>query len=307
MDLFFTQLPQQIANGLSLGAVYALVALGYSLVYGVLRLLNFAHGDVFMVGAFVGYALHLPLARDAGLPGWLALLLMLPATMLTCGLLGVLIERLAYRPLSKAHKLAPLLSALGVSFVLQNAMLLLAGARHRALQPELLLAPELGLELFGARISASRLLLLLTAIVLLIGLYLVVHRSSLGRSMRAIAADREAAAMLGINVNRVVSWTFFLSSALAGAAGLLVALVFTRVWHLMGLEAGLKGFTAAVLGGIGSLPGSLAGGLLLGLAESLGAGLISATYSDIIVFAVLILTLLLRPAGLFGRRSTPKV
>lgn len=309
MDSLLTQLPQQVANGLTLGAVYALIALGYSLVYGVLRLLNFAHGDVFMVGAFVGFGmlqLFTP-ALGAGLPGWLVLLAMLLAAMLGCGLLGVAIEAVAYRPLRRAHPLAPLISALGVSFLLQSMLQLIATARHRTIQAELLIPAAAGLDLGPARLSAPRLLAIGAAGLLMVGLVLLVRRSRLGRALRAVAADKDAAAMMGINVDRTVSLAFFIGSALAGAAGVLVGLVFTRVWHLMGISAGLKGFTAAVLGGIGSMPGAMFGGLLLGMAESLAAGLVSPTYSDLVAFVVLFLTLLLRPAGLLGRRPNEKV
>lgn len=309
MDSLIAQLPQQLVNGLTLGAVYALVALGYSLVYGVLRMLNFAHGDVFMVGAFLGWGVLqlLTPALDGGLPGWLALGAMLIAAMLGCGLLGVAIEAVAYRPLRRAHPLAPLLSAIGVSFCIQNAVLLTASASHRAIHAELLIPAQAGLSLGDARISAARLLALGVTIGLMAGLHLLVRRSELGRTLRAVAADRDAALMMGVDIDRVIGTAFFLSSALAGAAGVLVGLIFTRVYHLMGLTMGLKGFTAAVIGGIGSMPGAMLGGLLLGAAESLSAGFISPTFADLIAFAVLLLVLLLRPAGLLGRRAPEKV
>lgn len=308
-SLALNHLPQQLANGLTLGAVYALIALGYSLVYGVLRLLNFAHGELYMVGAFLGYGVLrlLEPALAAGLPGWLALTAMLLAAMVGCGLLGALIERLVYRPLRHTHRLAPLLGALGIAFVLQHGVLLLASARHRAIHAELILPASLGLELGSVRISAARLLVIGITLLLLAALALLVYRTRMGRALRAIGADPEAAAMLGVPVERVVGQTFVLGSALAGAAGVLVGLVFTKVWHLMGVAAGLKGFTAAVLGGIGSLPGALLGGLLLGIAESVATGVISPTYSDLIVFGVLIVALLVRPAGLLGVRAQPKV
>jgi branched-chain amino acid transport system permease protein len=267
MDTLTAQIPQQVVNGLSLGAVYALIALGYSMVYGVLRLLNLAHGDVYMVGAFVGYGVLSLLAPGATplVPAWAILPAMLLAAMLVCGLLGVAIERLAYRPLRRAPRLAALLSALGVSFFLQNAMLLVASGRVRTLASELLIPTSLAVELGDLRVSVVRLLVLLTAIILMVGLHLLVRRTRLGRSMRAVAVDREAAAMTGVDVDRVVVSTFFLGSALAGVAGVLVALLFTQVSHVMGFAAGFKGLTAAVLGGVGSMPGAMLGGLLLGL------------------------------------------
>ncbi|MFL5803431.1 MAG: branched-chain amino acid ABC transporter permease [Roseiflexaceae bacterium] len=309
MEAFFNQLPQQLVNGLTLGAVYALIALGYSMVYGILQLLNFAHGDVYMIGAFVGYGVLTVLAPRSGLllPAWAIIPAMLLAAMLLSGLLGVLIEWFAYRPLRNAPRIAPLISALGMSFFLQNAVLLTLSASFRTVRTEVLLPPRLGIDLGQARISAVRILVIATAIVLMVALDYLVRRTRLGRAMRAVAIDREAAAMMGVDVDRVIVMTFFIGSALAGAAGVLVGLAFTQVWHLMGFTAGLKGFTAAVVGGIGNIPGAMLGGLLLGLAESLAVGFISPTYKDLITFAVLILVLLVRPTGLLGARIQQKV
>jgi len=309
MQVFLNQLPQQLVNGLTLGAVYALIALGYSMVYGILQLLNFAHGDVYMIGAFVGYGVLAVLAPKAGLlaPAWLIILAMLLAAMLICGLLGVVIEWFAYRPLRNAPRIAPLISALGVSFFIQNAVLLTLSANYRTMRTEVLLPPRLGVDLGSARLSAVRLLVIAGAIVLMAALNLLVRRSRLGRAMRAVAIDRDAAAMMGVDVDRVIVATFFIGSALAGAAGVLVGLAFTQVWHFMGFTAGLKGFTAAVLGGIGNIPGAMLGGVLLGLTESLAVGFVSPTYKDLIAFVVLILVLLIRPTGLLGARIQQKV
>jgi branched-chain amino acid transport system permease protein len=309
MEAFFNQLPQQLVNGLTLGAVYALIALGYSMVYGILQLLNFAHGDVYMIGAFVGYGVMTALTPKSGLllPAWAIILAMVLAAMLISGLLGVVIEWFAYRPLRNAPRIAPLISALGVSFFLQSAAQLTLSANYRTVKTELLLPPRLGLDLGPARLSAVRLLVILTAILLMVALNLLVRRTRLGRAMRAVAIDREAAAMMGVDVDRVIVMTFLIGSALAGAAGVLVGLAFTQVWHLMGFTAGLKGFTAAVLGGIGNIPGAMLGGLLLGLAESLAGGFISTTYKDLIAFVVLVLVLLVRPTGLLGARILQKV
>lgn len=309
------QLPQQLVNGLTLGGLYALLALGYSMVYGVLRLLNFAHGDVFMVGAFVGHGvLALFLAENGGsaeaapmLPPWAIIAAMLLAAMLVSGLLGVVIELVAYRPLRAAPRLSPLLGSLGVSFFLQNVVLLIASARPRAIATEQVLSPSTGLNFGGAQLAPVRLLVILAALALMLALHALVQRTRFGRVMRAVAVDRDAAAMVGVDVDRVIVGTFFLGSALAGAAGVLMGLAFNRVWHLMGFTAGLKGFTAAVLGGIGSMPGAMVGGLVLGLAESFATGFISPTYKDLVAFALLILVLLLRPAGLLGRTTRPKV
>jgi branched-chain amino acid transport system permease protein len=308
MEAFFTQLPQQVVNGLTLGALYALIALGYSMVYGILQLLNFAHGDVYMVGAFVGFGVLTALAPDNKplLPSWAVILVMLLVAMLVCGTLGVVIEWFAYRPLRNAPRIAPLISALGVSFFIQNAMLLTLSASDRVVKTELLLSPRLGIDLGPARLSAVRALIILTAILLMVVLNYLVRRTRLGRAMRAVAIDREAAAMMGVDVDRVIVMTFFLGSALAGAAGVLFGLTFTRITYLMGFTAGLKGFTAAVLGGIGNIPGAMLGGLLLGLAENLAIG-VSSTYKDLIAFVVLVLVLLVRPTGLLGARVQQKV
>src|SRR5687767_9609666 len=267
MDLFFAQLPQQLINGLTLGAVYALIALGYSMVYGVLRLLNFAHGDVYMVGAFIGYFVMVALIPESGpiiLPA-LIIVLMLVAAMGGCGLLGVVIEQFAYRPLRNSPRIAPLISALGVSFFIQNAVQLTLTAQFRNYETEKLISPALGLELGSARLSATRALVIVSAIVLMIVLQYLVRNTRLGKAMRAVSIDREAAAMMGVNVDQVIVFTFFVGSALAGAAGVLTGIVFTRVWHFMGFTAGLKGFTAAVLGGIGNIPGAMLGGFILGM------------------------------------------
>lgn len=309
MQAILNQLPQQLVNGLTLGAVYALIALGYSMVYGILQLLNFAHGDVYMIGAFVGYGVLQLLAPKTGLllPAWAIILVMLLAAMLVSGVLGVVIEWFAYRPLRNAPRLAPLISALGVSFFLQNAVLLTLSANFRTMRTEVLIPPRLGLTLGSARLSAVRLMVIVTAVLLMLALTMLVRRTRLGRAIRAVAIDREAAAMMGVDVDRVIVATFFIGSALAGAAGVLVGLVFTQVWHFMGFTAGLKGFTAAVVGGIGNIPGTMLGGFLLGLAESLAVGFISPTYRDLIAFVVLILVLLVRPTGLLGARLPQKV
>jgi branched-chain amino acid transport system permease protein len=309
MEAFFNQLPQQLVNGLTLGAVYALIALGYSMVYGILQLLNFAHGDVFMVGAFIGYFVMVAFLPETGpiiATGFIIVLMVLVA-MLGCGLLGVVIEQFAYRPLRNAPRIAPLISALGVSFFIQNAVQLTLTAQFRTYTTEQLIDPNLVLDLGNARLSATRALVIIVAVLLMIALQYLVRRTSLGRAMRAVAIDREAAAMMGVNVDRVIVATFFIGSALAGAAGVLNGVVFFRIWHFMGFTAGLKGFTAAVLGGIGNIPGAMLGGFLLGLVESFAVGFISPTYKDVIAFVVLIIVLLVRPKGLLGVRIAQKV
>ncbi len=297
-------------SGLTLGSLYALIALGYSMVYGILKLLNFAHGDVYMVGAFLGwYALHaLGGPLNPTFTGAAVLLLMFIVAMLGCGVLGVAIERFAYRPLRNAPRIAPLISALGVSIFLQNSALLVFGAAFRDYDTFNLIGVKtysIGQLFF----SVPQLLTVVAAIGLMIALTLFVARSRLGKAMRSTSFDREAASMMGIDVDRVISVTFFIGSALAGAAGVMFALVFGQIYHFMGFIAGLKGFTAAVIGGIGSIPGAMAGGLIVGLAESYATGYLpqGSTFQNLYVFALLILVILIRPSGLFGRAAISKV
>jgi branched-chain amino acid transport system permease protein len=309
METFFATLPQQLINGLTLGAVYALIALGYSMVYGVLRLLNFAHGDVYMVGAFIGYGVMFAFMPEDGAVAApvLVIFLMLAAAMVGCGILGVVIEQFAYRPLRNSPRIAPLISALGVSFFIQSAIQLTLTAQFRNYETAKLIPPSLGFDFGVARLSATRALVIVAAIILMIVLYYLVQRTRLGKAMRAVSIDREAAAMMGVNVDQVIVFTFFVGSALAGAAGVLTGLVFTRVWHFMGFTAGLKGFTAAVLGGIGNIPGAMLGGFILGLAETFAVAFVSSTYKDVVAFVVLVIVLLIRPRGLLGARIPQKV
>jgi branched-chain amino acid transport system permease protein len=303
------QFVQQLVNGLTLGSVYALIALGYSMVYGVLKLLNFAHGDVYMVGAFIGYFVLLGLGGpdNPSVPIAVMVLAMFVAAALGAGLLGVAIERFAYRPLRDAPRIAPLITALGVSFFLQSTVLLLFGARIRSYQTPDFLPASTGVSVGPLDISLVRILVIVLTGVCMLALIWLVSKSKLGKAMRAVSYDREAAEMMGVDVDRAVAFTFLLGSVLAGIAGVMVGLVFTRVWHLMGFLAGLKGFTAAVVGGIGSIPGAMLGGLFIGLAESFVAGYISSTFQNIIVFGLLIVFMLVRPTGLLGKVDIRKV
>jgi branched-chain amino acid transport system permease protein len=277
------------------------------MVYGVLKLLNFAHGDVYMVGAYIGLfvltALGSPLKPI--MPIVPMILLAFAASMAGCSILGVVIERFAYRPLRDAPRLAPLISALGVSFFLQNSALLLLGAQFRSYPFGLI--GQGGVTIRTVFISATRIFVIAGAIVLMILLTLFVSRSRLGKAMRATSYDREAAMMMGIDADRVIASTFFIGSALAGAAGVMFGLVFTEIFHFMGFTAGLKGFTAAVVGGIGSIPGAMLGGLLIGLGEAFATGYVSSTYQDLIVFGILIFVILVRPSGLLGTPAVQKV
>jgi len=280
------------------------------MVYGILKLLNFAHGEVYMMGAFIGYFVLTGLGGSASpnLPVALVLTLMFLAGMLGAGLLGVVIERFAYRPLRNAPRIAPLISAIGVSFFLQASALLLFTAQFRTYDtPQLISPTTYRLEVGPLSISLLRMLVIGSAVLLMIALTLLVNRTRLGKAMRAVSYDREAAAMMGIDVDRVIVATFFIGSVLAGAAGVMVGLVFERVFHFMGFIAGLKGFTAAVIGGIGNIPGAMLGGLLIGLAEAFSASYISSTFQNLIVFGVLITIMLVRPTGLLGSPVLKKV
>ncbi|HMI24566.1 MAG TPA: branched-chain amino acid ABC transporter permease [Streptosporangiaceae bacterium] len=305
MSFFF----QELVNGLTTGALYSLVALGFSMVYGVLKLLNFAHGDLYMVGAYIGFfviqwfggAQHLSIA----VPLLLVIMFVLAAGLV--GGLGVAIERFAYRPLRDAPRIAPLITAIGVSFFLESSALLLFGAQYRVYNTADFISLSSGIQIGSVTIDSVQILVLVLGVVLMAGLQLLVNRTRLGRQMRAVAADREAAEMLGINVNFVITATFFLGSALAGVAGIMGGLLFNQVTSTIGFIAGLKAFTAAVVGGIGSIPGAMLGGLVIGVAESFVTGYISSTYSNLIVFGILIVVMLIRPSGLLGRAQLQKV
>jgi branched-chain amino acid transport system permease protein len=304
----FTQLT---LNGLTLGSVYALIALGYSLVYGILKLLNFAHGDVFMVGSFIGFGTLQLLggSTDPVVPTWLLLMLITLAAMVGCAVLGVAIERFAYRPLRDAPRIAPLISALGVSFFIAYSMQLLFGADQRDYDAFSLSDGALflkGFDIGNVRVPLLRIVIILSAFALMAVLWVLVTRTRTGKAMQATSYDREAAAMMGIDIDRVIVFAFVLGSALAGAAGVLFALR-APTFAAIGFLAGLKGFTAAVIGGIGSIPGAMAGGLILGFAEAYTQGYISTKWSDLLVFVLLIGFMLFRPQGLFGKADIRKV
>jgi branched-chain amino acid transport system permease protein len=305
MAFFF----QELVNGITTGALYALVALGFSMVYGVLKLLNFAHGDLYMVGAFIGYFVIQWFGGPAKLtiPVPLLLVIMFFLAAVVVGFLGVAIERFAYRPLRDAPRIAPLITAIGISFFLENSALLLFGAQYREYNTPDFISFSSGIQIGSVSIDAVQIMVVALGVVLAIGLRLLVNRTKLGKQMRAVSADREAAEMLGINVNFTIAATFFLGSALAGVAGVMAGLLFNQVNNTMGFTAGLFAFTAAVVGGIGSLPGAVLGGLLIGLAQSFVTGYISSTYTNLIVFGVLIVVMLVRPIGLLGRAQLQKV
>lgn len=297
---------QQLVNGLTLGSVYALIALGYTMVYGIIELINFAHGEIYMLGAYMGIitftlltVLHLT-SPDSGL----TLLLMMIVAILFCGAYGVTIERLAYRPLRTAPRLSPLISALGVSIFLQNFVMLAQGPKDKGF-PELFI--QGGIDLPGGRISAIQIFIIATSVLMMFALHLLVRRTKIGKAMRATAQDKQMASLVGIDVNQVISVTFLIGSALAAVAGVMVGMYYGLINFYIGYMAGIKAFTAAVLGGIGSIPGAMIGGVLLGLIESLGAGYISSEYKDVFAFAILVLVLIFRPNGLLGEDSSKRV
>jgi branched-chain amino acid transport system permease protein len=300
---------QELVNGITTGALYALVALGFSMVYGVLKLLNFAHGDLYMVGAYAGYFVIQWFGGPSALtiPVWLLLVIMFVLAAAITGGLGVAIERFAYRPLRDAPRIAPLITALGVSFFLENAALLLFGAQPRIYNTPQFISFSNGFSIGSVSVYVVQILAVALGAALMIGLRLLISRTRLGKQMRAVASDREAAEMLGVNVNRVIALTFFVGSALAGVAGVMAGLLFNQVTNTLGFLAGLKAFTAAVVGGIGSIPGAMLGGLLIGIAESFVTGYISPAYTNLIVFGILIAVMLARPSGLLGQAQLQKV
>lgn len=307
MDLdFFTR---QTINGLTLGSVYALLAIGYSMVYGILKLLNFAHGEVYMFGAFAGYGVLTLFggAASPAVPVWLLIILMFLGAMVVSSAVGVTMERFAYRPLRHSSRIAPLISAIGVSFFLQASALFLFTAGFRTYDTPRLIDISTGVSIGGVNVWLVRLMVIALAASLMVMLTLWVNRTRTGKAVRAVSFDKEAAAMMGIDVDRVIVVTFLIGSALAGVGGVMSGLVFGRIFHFMGFTAGLKAFTAAVVGGIGSIPGAMLGGLLIGMAESYTTAYISSTHQNLIVFGLLILVLLVRPTGLLGKAELVKV
>ncbi len=302
---------QLTVDGLTRGSVYALIALGYSMVYGVLKLLNFAHGDIYMVGAFVGYGVLFDVFGGALTPKlnpYVLIVVMMVCAMLGSGLLGVAVERVAYRPLRNAPRIAPLISALGVSFFLENAMFILVGGEYRSYDPFDFISPAVGIHHGVFNIWVNQMIVFGTAVGLMILLTILVQRTQLGKAMRATSFDREAASMMGIDVDKVIVATFFIGSALAGAAGVMQGLVFGTINAYMGFLAGLKGFTAAVIGGIGYIPGAMFGGMLLGLIEAYVAGSrIGSTFVDFVTLSILIVVMIIRPTGIFGKAAIEKV
>jgi len=295
---------QQLVNGITWGSVYALIALGYTMVYGILRLINFAHGDVYMLGAFFGLfaARWLGAARN---PGPVQAVEVLALAMAGCGVVGYIIERFAYKPVRRSSRLAALITAIGVSLLLENGGQVVFGAEPKFF-PELF--SKRNIDLFGgASINSADIVVLLIALALMVLLQVIVYRTKTGRAMRAVSFNLQSAKLMGINTDHIIAFTFALGSALAAAAGVLVAIRIPRIDPLMGILVGLKAFVAAVLGGIGNIPGAMLGGLLIGITETMVVGYLSPTYKDAVAFAILILILLFRPSGLLGTVAQEKV
>ena len=299
---------QQIVNGLVLGSLYSLIALGYTMVYGILNLINFAHGDVLMIGALTALSLIIFLQQAfPGMPGWLLFIAGVAIAIPVCVVVSLVIERVAYRPLRNAPRLAPLITAIGVSIVLQTVAMLIWGRNYMTFPPLLSQAP---IELLGATVTVTKLLIIFLSGLMMVGLMLLVNRTKLGRAMRATAENPRVAGLMGVNPNFVIAVTFAIGAALAAIAGVMIASNYSVAHFYMGFMPGLKAFTAAVLGGIGNIPGAMVGGLLLGLIEALGAGYIGdltggvlgSHYQDVFAFIVLCAVLIFRPSGLLGER-----
>jgi len=283
---------QQIINGLAQGSIYALVGIGFALIFGVLGLVHFAHGEVYMIGAFVGFILisvwHLPI------------FVALVGAMLIAALAGVMIEAIAFRPLRKAPDVAPLVCTLGISVILQNVAMLFMGSDTKSIAE---LTINQAFSVAFIQLSFPQLIIFAVTLVLTVVLQFILYRSNIGRAIRAVAQNKEAAALMGVNINQIISITFALGSALGGVAGVLIGLYYNAFYSTMGFTAGIKAFVATVVGGLTSVPGAVLGGLILGVAENLGAAYISSGYRDLIAFAILILVLLVKPSGIFGRRN----
>lgn len=293
---------QQMVNGLSLGSIYALIALGYTMVYGVLRLINFAHGDVYMLGAYAGYYLSRKLKADE--PSIPAALLVMLGAMLICAVIGVIIERFAYRPVRRAARLTLLITAIGVSLLIENAAQLVFGPDPKFFPS---LAPHTDFLVAGVRVTSEQLTVIAVSFLLMILLRLFILKTRTGKAMRAVSFNLDAAKLMGISTDRIIAVTFALGSALAAAAGVLIGMQIPKIDPLMGIIYGLKAFVAAVLGGIGNVPGAVLGGLLIGTSEVMVVGYLSSTYRDAIAFGILILVLILRPQGILGRVQKEKV
>ena len=299
------QFIQQLINGLAVGGIYALVALGYTMVYGVLKLINFAHGDLFTIGAYLGLTL-LVSSNLAGLltPVGAAIAVFIMVSLFVA-LIGWILERAAYRPLRNANRLSAVVSALGASIFFENAIMLIYGARVYV-YPEFM-RPDFSIPLLGINVPFMRLLIIAASVILMVCLWLFIQRTRMGASIRAVAIDQAASRLMGINVDRVISLVFLIGPGLGGAAGLMVGIYYGQIDFTMGWTYGLQAFTAAILGGIGNIPGAMLGGFLLGVTEALAAGYIAMAWKDAVAFLVLIIILIIRPTGILGERTADKL
>jgi len=298
---------EQLLNGLTIGSFYALIALGYSMVYGVMKLINFAHGDLFTLGSFFGYTLLVMgtayVTSTFGIWGGMIAAMLVAA--IGIGVMGLIVERLAYRPIYPAGRLPAVVSALGVSIIIQNAIMVIWGARPQAYTSDLI--PNYMLNIAGLRITILQIIILILSFLFMSLLYYVIQKTTFGAAIRAAALDRETAALMGININLIIFFIFALGPALGGTAGVMVGMYYRKITFIMGWNYGLKAFTATILGGIGNIPGAMLGGLLLGLLEMLGSVYISTAYKDVFVFLILILVLIFRPTGILGEKIAEKV
>jgi len=292
-----TQFLQQIINGLSLGSIYALIALGYTMVYGIIKLINFAHGDMYMLGAYIGFVAVTVMKLN--------FVFALVITMVATGLIGILIERIAYRPLRKSTRVVALITAIGVSFLLQNSVAKIMGVSIKGFPQDIL--PVQTWNIAGVVLNFKQVIIFATSIFLMVLLTVIVQKTKLGRAMRAVAVDADAARLMGINVDNIISMTFAIGTSLAAAAGILVGVYYNSIDPMMGVAPGLKAFVAAVFGGIGIIPGAMIGGFSIGITEVLISGYGSSMYKDAIVYGILILVLLLKPSGLLGKNRKEKV
>lgn len=293
---FAHQFVQQLINGISLGSIYALIALGYTMVYGIIKLINFAHGDIYMVGAYIGFF--------AITVGKLSILPALIISMITTAILGMVVERLAYKPLRHAPRISVLITAIGVSFLLEYGSMYFVTPTPRTFPAVM---DNISYNLGGFVINGQQLLIFAITIILMVLLTYIVQKTKVGKAMRAVSYDTEAAQLMGIDANRIISVTFGIGSGLAAAGGVLVGIYYNSIDPLMGIMPGLKAFVAAVLGGIGIIPGAMVGGIILGVIEALVSGFISSTFRDAAAFAILILVLLFKPSGIFGKNTREKV
>jgi branched-chain amino acid transport system permease protein len=294
--MFMTQFLQQMINGLSLGSIYALVALGYTMVYGIIKLINFAHGDIYMLGAYIGFIVTTKLGL-----GFVPALLI---SMVGCAIIGMTIERIAYKPLRHATRITALITAIGVSYFLEAGTQRVMGAGVQTF-PNVFVNETIMLG--NVRISTQQIVIFVVTIVLMVALQFLVNKTKIGRAMRAVSVDADAARLMGVNVNATISFTFAIGSALAGAAGVLVGVYYNSINPLMGMLPGIKAFIAAVFGGIGIIPGAMLGGFFIGIVETMVAGYGSSLWKDAVVYIILILILIIKPAGLLGKNTKEKV